>query len=81
MVTDSYETREQIRLNLEEQNIESRPLWKPMHMQPVFKDAQYFGGNVAEDMFKRGLCLPSGSGMSDDDLERVIGEIKKIIGR
>ena len=81
ILTDSYETREQIRLNLEEQNIESRPLWKPMHMQPVFKDAPYFGGNVAEDMFKRGLCLPSGSGMSDDDLERVIGEIKKIIGR
>jgi dTDP-4-amino-4,6-dideoxygalactose transaminase len=81
ILTDSFETREQIRLALEKSNIESRPLWKPMHLQPVFKDAQYFGGTVAEDMFNRGLCLPSGSGMSDSDLDRVISEIKKIIGR
>jgi dTDP-4-amino-4,6-dideoxygalactose transaminase len=79
ILTDSFETRENIRLGLENQNIESRPLWKPMHMQPVFKDLPYFGGNVAEDMFNRGLCLPSGSGMSHQDLERVIMEIKKIL--
>jgi dTDP-4-amino-4,6-dideoxygalactose transaminase len=50
-----------------------------MHLQPVFKDAQYFGGNVSEDLFDRGLCLPSGSGMTDDDLARVIEGIKEVI--
>jgi len=79
ILTDSYETREKIRLHLENANIECRPLWKPMHLQPVFKDAPYFGGNVAEVMFERGLCLPSGSGMSDSDLERVVVEIKRIM--
>lgn len=79
ILTDSFETRESIRQHLESANIESRPLWKPMHLQPVFTGAQYFGSTVAEDMFNRGLCLPSGSGMSDEDLERVIKEIKKIV--
>jgi dTDP-4-amino-4,6-dideoxygalactose transaminase len=63
--------RETIRLALEAQNIESRPVWKPMHLQPVFKGAAMVGGNVSEALFKDGLCLPSGSSMSDSDLKRV----------
>lgn len=73
-------TREDIRLAFEEENIESRPLWKPMHLQPVFKDELYFGGTVAEDLFRDGLCLPSGSNLTDEDRDRitsVIGELFK----
>lgn len=64
-------TREDIRLALEKENIESRPLWKPMHLQPVFKDFPYYGTNVAEKLFDNGLCLPSGSNLSEEDLNRV----------
>jgi dTDP-4-amino-4,6-dideoxygalactose transaminase len=64
-------TRELVRLALEARNIESRPVWKPMHMQPVFKDAVCVGGAVSERLFDLGLCLPSGSAMSDDDVDRV----------
>jgi dTDP-4-amino-4,6-dideoxygalactose transaminase len=69
-------TREDIRIKLESFNIESRPLWKPMHLQPVFKNAPYFGDEVAESLFKNGLCLPSGSNLSVEDLQRVIDCIK-----
>lgn len=68
--------REQLRLRLEEENIESRPLWKPMHLQPVFAGCPYYGGSVAEDLFNRGLCLPSGNALSDSDIARVISVIK-----
>lgn len=68
--------REQLRLRLEEENIESRPLWKPMHLQPVFASYPYYGGSVAERLFERGLCLPSGSALSDNDIARVIKVIK-----
>ncbi|TKG95631.1 pyridoxal phosphate-dependent aminotransferase [Puteibacter caeruleilacunae] len=68
-------TREDLRLALEKENIESRPLWKPMHMQPVFADCPYYGGNVAEEMFENGLCLPSGSNLTSEDLNR----IKKVL--
>ncbi len=71
--------REQLRLRLEEENIESRPLWKPMHLQPVFASYPYYGGSVAERLFERGLCLPSGSGLSDDEISRVIEVIKSFI--
>ena len=64
--------REGIRLTLEEDNVESRPLWKPMHLQPVFARAPYYGGSVAEELFDAGLCLPSGSNLSDADLDRVL---------
>jgi dTDP-4-amino-4,6-dideoxygalactose transaminase len=64
--------REAIRLHLESQNIESRPVWKPMHCQPVFAGARVRGGAVVEDLFQRGLCLPSGSAMSQADRERVV---------
>ncbi len=68
--------RERVRLALEAENIESRPLWKPMHMQPVFADAPRRGGTVAELAFEQGLCLPSGSAMSSDDIKRVINIVR-----
>jgi dTDP-4-amino-4,6-dideoxygalactose transaminase len=64
--------RERIRLALEAEDIESRPLWKPMHLQPVYRDAPMFGGDVSAGLFERGLCLPSGSALSDEDQERVV---------
>ncbi|MEY8020112.1 aminotransferase class I/II-fold pyridoxal phosphate-dependent enzyme [Muriicola sp. SD30] len=72
----SYEAREQIRLALLQENIESRPLWKPMHMQPVFKDELSFVNGISEDLFTRGLCLPSGSNLSTEDLLRITDIIK-----
>jgi len=71
-------TREDIRLALEAENIESRPLWKPMHMQPVFRDCEVVGGAVAEELFREGLCLPSGTAMSEDDLARVVGGVRSV---
>jgi dTDP-4-amino-4,6-dideoxygalactose transaminase len=64
-------TRETLRLAMEAQNIESRPLWKPMHMQPVFKNYPYFGNGVSEKLFEQGLCLPSGSNLEEADLTRI----------
>lgn len=71
-------SREDLRLRFLEDNIESRPLWKPMHMQPVFQSASYYGGTVAEDLFKDGLCLPSGSNLTDGDLERIAAVVRKL---
>lgn len=71
-------TREDLRLAFLEENIESRPLWKPMHLQPVFSDALYYGTNVAEELFDNGLCLPSGSNLSDEDRLRIQVVIKKV---
>lgn len=71
-------SREDIRLALDADNVESRPLWKPMHLQPIFKDAPYYGGKVCEDLFERGLCLPSGSIMENQDLERVSNLVLKL---
>ena len=61
-----------------EDNIESRPLWKPMHLQPVFKEVPYYGVTVSEDLFKKGLCLPSGSNLTENDLERITVSIQKV---
>lgn len=72
--------RETIRLRLEEANIESRPVWKPMHMQPLYADAPTRGGQVAEQLFDRGLCLPSGHGLSADDRERIADAIRGLTG-
>jgi dTDP-4-amino-4,6-dideoxygalactose transaminase len=69
------ENHEAVRLALEEENIEARPIWKPMHLQPVFTDCKCIGGKVAEDLFNRGLCLPSGTAMSESDLNRVVNVI------
>lgn len=70
-------TREELRLAFLEDNIESRPLWKPMHLQPVFADSPYYGGNVAEELFEKGLCLPSGSNLTDVDRLRIKAVIDK----
>ncbi|GAA4282073.1 DegT/DnrJ/EryC1/StrS family aminotransferase [Gaetbulibacter aestuarii] len=75
--TESFEMREHIRLTLSEDDIETRPLWKPMHMQPVFKDHLHFTNGVSEQLFNTGLCLPSGSNLTDSDLERILENIKK----
>jgi dTDP-4-amino-4,6-dideoxygalactose transaminase len=68
-------TREDIRLHLESLDIESRPAWKQMHMQPVFASTPRRGGAVSEELFERGLCLPSGSALTDADIERVIAAV------
>jgi dTDP-4-amino-4,6-dideoxygalactose transaminase len=68
-------TREDIRLGLEKENVESRPLWKPLHIQPVFLSCPSYINDVSYNLFVNGLCLPSGSNLSDDDQDRVIGYI------
>ncbi|MBW4556337.1 MAG: DegT/DnrJ/EryC1/StrS family aminotransferase [Trichormus sp. ATA11-4-KO1] len=70
--------REQIRIALAAKQIETRPVWKPLHLQPVFTECECIGGAVAEDLFVHGLCLPSGSNLTDEDLERVISGIVEI---
>ncbi|OIQ21449.1 MAG: pyridoxal phosphate-dependent aminotransferase [Flavobacterium sp. MedPE-SWcel] len=64
-------TREDLRIALEKKNIESRPLWKPMHMQPVFEKFPFYGGSVSEELFENGLCLPSGSNLTEEDRLRI----------
>lgn len=70
--------RETVRLALADAQIEARPVWKPLHLQPIFADCDCFGGEVAEDLFDKGLCLPSGSNLADEDLHRVIETIVKL---
>jgi dTDP-4-amino-4,6-dideoxygalactose transaminase len=70
-------TCEQLRLALAANQIESRPVWKPLHLQPMFQDCEVVGGEVAEHLFAQGLCLPSGSSLSDEDRDRVIGTIQQ----
>ncbi len=71
-------TRENLRIALEAQNIESRPLWKPMHRQPVFVGSPFYGNGISDQLFNNGLCLPSGSNLSDDEQERIFSVLKKI---
>jgi pyridoxal phosphate-dependent aminotransferase EpsN len=73
--------REKIRLALEAQNIESRPLWKPMHLQPVFAHCPAYTNGVSDALFRDGLCLPSGTAMVEDDLTRVYSVIRTVFGR
>lgn len=68
---DTKKNPEELRLLFEKENIETRPLWKPMHLQPIFKNAPYYGGNISETLFKNGLCLPSGSNLLVHDKERI----------
>lgn len=75
ILLDSESTREGLRLALEEENIESRPLWKPMHQQPIFVNAPRYLNGVSDDLFSRGLCLPSGSNLTDLELNRVVSAI------
>lgn len=74
-------TRETIRLEFEKFNIEARPLWKPMHMQPIFENCLYFGNKICEDIFEKGLCLPSGSNLTDSDFERIFEVLNKIFSK
>lgn len=74
-------TREGVRLALAEVGIEARPVWKPMHLQPVFRESRYFGGTVADHLFSNGLCLPSGSNLTETDLEEVVEVIRGIHAR
>ncbi len=71
-------TRETLRLALEQDNIESRPLWKPMHMQPIFAVAPFYGDGTSERLFRDGLCLPSGSNLTDADFERIFKVIDNV---
>jgi len=79
IITKSFNMREMIRKKLEFNNIEARPLWKPMHKQPIFKKYPYYGNGVSDDIFNRGLCLPSGSNLSNHDLKRIVKIIKDTI--
>jgi pyridoxal phosphate-dependent aminotransferase EpsN len=72
--------REQVRLHLESLDIEARPVWKPMHLQPVFSECGAVGGDVSADLFERGLCLPSGSNLSDADRDRVVSAVRDQFG-
>ncbi|NND64077.1 MAG: aminotransferase class I/II-fold pyridoxal phosphate-dependent enzyme [Flavobacteriaceae bacterium] len=72
-------TSEDIRLALEVQNIESRPLWKPMHLQPIFRNSPFYGGSISEELFKNGLCLPSGSNLTDSEKQRIKEVLKHFV--
>jgi dTDP-4-amino-4,6-dideoxygalactose transaminase len=72
-------TREDIRIDLEKENIECRPLWKPMHLQPIFEKYPFYGDGTSQKLFEQGLCLPSGSNLTESDLERVLAAIKKVL--
>ena len=71
-------TREDVRLAMEKENIECRPLWKPMHLQPLFQDAPYFGNHYSKELFDLGLCLPSGSNLTDDQKQRIANQLKNV---
>ncbi len=71
-------TREDLRLALEKDNIESRPLWKPMHLQPVFEGCAFYGDGTSEKLFEQGLCLPSGSNLTDADFDRIFAVLRSV---
>jgi dTDP-4-amino-4,6-dideoxygalactose transaminase len=71
-------TRETLRLAMETENIESRPLWKPMHLQPVFEGSPFFGDGTSEKLFEEGLCLPSGSNLTNEDFSRIFEVLEKV---
>ncbi|WP_088390289.1 aminotransferase class I/II-fold pyridoxal phosphate-dependent enzyme [Flavobacterium davisii] len=76
IVLESYEQREALRLAFEKADIETRPLWKPMHLQPIFKSYPYYGARISEDLFERGLCLPSGSNLTESEKARIYSELQ-----
>jgi dTDP-4-amino-4,6-dideoxygalactose transaminase len=71
ILLDSFEKREALRMHFEKHHIESRPVWKPMNLQPLFQDSLHFGDNLTSELFEKGLCLPSGSSLSVEDLNRI----------
>ena len=84
LLIDEVETngisRETLRIAFTSENIESRPLWKPMHLQPIFEAYPYYGNNVAETLFDKGLCLPSGSNLTEEDRGRITKVVKSVFG-
>jgi len=72
-------SREDVRLHLNQFNIESRPLWKPMHLQPVFENQPYYGNGISDQLFEQGLCIPSGSNLTEEDLNRVLTAILEVL--
>jgi dTDP-4-amino-4,6-dideoxygalactose transaminase len=74
-------SREQVRVALESENIESRPLWKPMHMQPIYEGTKFFGTGVCEQLFEQGLCLPSGSNLTEEEFNRIFSALTLIFKR
>ncbi|MCX2679161.1 DegT/DnrJ/EryC1/StrS family aminotransferase [Galbibacter sp. EGI 63066] len=79
ILLDSYETREKLRMALAEENIESRPLWKPLHLQPVFEKSIAYTNGVSAKLFEKGLCLPSGSNLTEKELTRITNVIKNTL--
>ncbi len=77
ITTESERMREELRLTLDKENIESRPLWKPMHQQPVFKECPRYLNGISDELFKKGLCLPSGSNLSDNELDKILSTINR----
>lgn len=75
--SENGKTSEQLRLALEHENIESRPLWKPMHLQPIFEKYPYYGNTVSENLFFTGLCLPSGSNLQEEDKVRIKAVVQR----
>ncbi|MBT8243807.1 MAG: pyridoxal phosphate-dependent aminotransferase [Winogradskyella sp.] len=71
-------SKEDLQKSMEANNIETRPLWKPMHLQPIFKEAPYYGNNESETLFKKGVCLPSGSNLTNDDRTRIAEVVSKL---
>ncbi len=80
ILLDSFKTKEELRLLFEKDNIETRPLWKPMHQQPIFKDNPSYLNGISDDLFEKGLCLPSGSNLTDEELERILNVFKCFFG-
>ena len=74
-------TRETVRLALDAENIESRPLWKPMHMQPVYEGSKFYGSGICEKLFEQGLCLPSGSNLTDNEFDRIFEVLRRIFNK
>tara|TARA_Y100001958_G_scaffold98184_1_gene67813 strand:- start:455 stop:1597 length:1143 start_codon:yes stop_codon:yes gene_type:complete len=74
-------TREDVKVALDSENIESRPLWKPMHMQPLHEGAKFYGTGVCEELFEKGLCLPSGSNLTEEQFDRIFTTLKKIFNK
>jgi dTDP-4-amino-4,6-dideoxygalactose transaminase len=79
ILLENYEQREMLRLALEKENIESRPLWKPMHLQPIFEKYPKYVNSTSEKLFERGLCLPSGSNLEEKQLIEIVKQISKIL--
>lgn len=77
--SDCSPIKTQIIQEFNRQNIETRPIWKPMHLQPVFKNTAYFGSDLAENLFKKGICLPSGSNLTDEDRERIANVLRSVL--